>query len=663
MVYMKNKLFLLVYISLIVGAAFVWYFNKYVSRRTTAAQDAVTVALNPNAATFDSGTQKDIDVIIQSPDAIKKISGVDLMFNAEGPIKFIKVSRPAPFPGEDTSIYNSVVQTINDQNLHISHVSLKTDAELPSIIHLKITVEGIGGGVGKVKLDQAASQVVGNITGKLYAFGGVDEGVYTINDVSTNTLNVKFLPSPVSMKTGETRIVDLGITGVTAGQGVSGFHFVFNYDPSIIDITSIDDPIDASTGGDAGKFTKIKKDINAATGVVDITYVSTLTHDQLPKEPLMKLHVLGKQIGNGQFTITTKEITGNIPENAYNVVVSNGTYEVTTVGAACNTDDDCLFNYVCSQSKVCEPLFCPLGFPVCKEGSIANHKCVIVDAPDGTPCGNGLSCQSGQCVPVSTPTVFTCTDNSQCADNQICSPTTSQCVTLPCDIVTAACMKAVARNHSCVIEQAPDGTLCPGGICESGLCKQISVTPTLPPTGNVKLNMKLKLQGILNKPAASHPLDVKITIAGGGLGSNVVTKNVVFVPDGSGVWSGMTAVNVPAGNKYKVFVKGPQHLQKRICVQNPTETSNGTYRCGDNGQISLKAGDNTLDFSGVMLLTGDLPDQDGIVDSYDLAYMRLNFGSTDPKALAIADLNQDGLVDTQDYSLVIASLSVKYDEI
>jgi len=201
-------------------------------------------------------------------------------------------------------------------------------------------------------------------------------------------------------------------------------------------------------------------------------------------------------------------------------------------------------------------------------------------------------------------------------------------------------------------------------LCEEGICipgPTIPITPT--PAGDVKLEMKIKLQGILNKPAAAREIDVKVTVAGGELETDTVERTVAFTVDDEGVWTGNTAVDVPEGTGYKVFVKGPHHLQKRVCTANPSETASGTYRCGDFGNIALEDGDNTLDFSGIVLLTGDLPDQDGIVDAYDLSYLRLNFGSTGPKELSIADLNQDGIVDTQDYSLVIASLSVKYDEI
>jgi hypothetical protein len=175
--------------------------------------------------------------------------------------------------------------------------------------------------------------------------------------------------------------------------------------------------------------------------------------------------------------------------------------------------------------------------------------------------------------------------------------------------------------------------------------------------------MKIKLQGILKKPVASGTtMKVKVSIDGN-QANDVKSQLVDFTSDDFEIWSGTTAFNAPAGGGYKVYIKAAQHLQKRVCDIQPTESATGTYRCGDLGKITLQDGDNTLDFSNIIQLSGDLPDQDGVVDAYDISYLRLNLGSTDPKVLSVGDINRDGLVDTQDYSLLVASLNVKYDEL
>jgi hypothetical protein len=136
----------------------------------------------------------------------------------------------------------------------------------------------------------------------------------------------------------------------------------------------------------------------------------------------------------------------------------------------------------------------------------------------------------------------------------------------------------------------------------------------------------------------------------------------IFTVDDNGIWTGrVTFSNVTPGGQYTLYVKGPKHLQKKICDNNPSETYPATYYC-DQGRIVLREGENNLDLSKILLLIGDLPDQDGIVNSYDTSLVRNNLGRSDEEALRLADVNFDGIVNTQDYSLIIAALSIRLDE-
>ncbi len=216
--------------------------------------------------------------------------------------------------------------------------------------------------------------------------------------------------------------------------------------------------------------------------------------------------------------------------------------------------------------------------------------------------------------------------------------------------------------------QTPTPTITPGGPTQTPTPTITPGGPTLTPTptpgetagGNTRLNLKLKFQGILKKPDDKfNSLQVKITAV-----SADGTKYIAgapFVADDTGLWSATVPILAPPGTGYKLFIKGPKHIQKRICESTPVETFPGTYHC-ENGAITLTAGDNIFDLSGIYLLDGDLPQQDGIVNSYDISLVRNNVGNTDPSVLALADLNLDGIVDSQDYSLVIAALSVRSDE-
>ena len=182
--------------------------------------------------------------------------------------------------------------------------------------------------------------------------------------------------------------------------------------------------------------------------------------------------------------------------------------------------------------------------------------------------------------------------------------------------------------------------------------------------GATKVTLKLKLQGIAKKPKIADPITVKVKLQGKQAGAAAESQSVSFSVADDGVWTGTGNFSSPAGDGYTLFVKGPKHLQKKICDMVPTETSGGAYRCTE-GRIALKAGDNTIDLTKIIMLVGDLPEkgtQNGIIDSYDTSYVRQHLQSTKAEELAVGDLNFDGVIDAQDFSLGLAALSIKYDE-
>lgn len=200
---------------------------------------------------------------------------------------------------------------------------------------------------------------------------------------------------------------------------------------------------------------------------------------------------------------------------------------------------------------------------------------------------------------------------------------------------------------------------------------EIKETPVQPETGGpagstaaMTLKLSLRFQGILQKPGSPYDKMVVKVTAVGPAGRDTQTGE--FTARDDGVFTGTVGFNnLASGGKYTLFVKGPQHLQKRLCNSNPTETYPGSYTCGE-GKITLNAGVNTFDLSGVYLLAGDLPEQNGsqngFVNSYDLSLIRNNLNSADPNILKLADINRDGIINTQDFSLVIAALEFRSDE-
>ncbi len=544
---------LLVILGIFTFVFFVLFIQQYLLK-TKAATDKVDVTISPSNSTAAPGQEQTLTVVVNSGDTAKKISGFDLVFVSDNNTTFTDVLAPNAL---NTSVQLSATQLIKDVQPHkvrISYAFLNANADLDSAISVKIKMKGVSAGTGTVDIDTTNSSVVGNIAATTYDFGVCTHGTYTYSgQQSSGGIGVRLDPTQASNIVGTPFNVKVIVDGQAAGNKVSGLDINMQVDTSAIDIVSVSEPVDASTGGDASKFTKLIKDVNIQTGAIRLNYVSVLGDADLPLNPSFTLQLKGKAKVTGAIHITSAQIVGNIPSNAYTVQTIDGSYSFVNQG---------------------EPTATP----------------VPATPTPTTPVGQ----------PTATPTAGAGTP----------TPTVSQ--------------------------------------------------------GSVTIAMKLKFQGIQKAPIDQYNhLNVQITA--GKTGYRSQPAFAVFTSDANGIWSG--TVNMPdvtPGSGYSLYIKGPKHLAKRICDANPTETKPATYRCAV-GTLTLQGGTNTFDLSNVYLLSGDLPEQDnsqnGIVDAYDLSFVRLNLGSRDQKVLFVADLNLDGIIDSQDYSLVIAALNVKYDEL
>ncbi|PIZ62540.1 hypothetical protein COY16_04085 [Candidatus Roizmanbacteria bacterium CG_4_10_14_0_2_um_filter_39_13] len=191
---------------------------------------------------------------------------------------------------------------------------------------------------------------------------------------------------------------------------------------------------------------------------------------------------------------------------------------------------------------------------------------------------------------------------------------------------------------------------------------QIPTQPVGGARGDVELKIKVRFQGVTTQPAEAYrTLNTRVILAAGDK-SYREEKVIPFEADGDGLWSGtFSAKNVALGAKYAIYIKGPKHLMKKICEATPTESVSGTYDCSAE-KIDLKAGTQDMDMSKIILLVGDIPVQNGIIDSVDAVYVRNNFGSTTSSSVSRGDLNLDGIVHAQDMVLMLKALEFKYDE-
>ena len=105
---------------------------------------------------------------------------------------------------------------------------------------------------------------------------------------------------------------------------------------------------------------------------------------------------------------------------------------------------------------------------------------------------------------------------------------------------------------------------------------------------------------------------------------------ITFETDASGQQNVTLSNLVPA--TYDVFLKPTGYLQKKI-------------------NYAVKAGDNTVDLSGITFLAGDL-DADGRIWGLDYNNWLTNYGSA---AAVVADLDSSGQVNGLDFSLMLSN--------
>src|SRR3989344_7627561 len=190
------------------------------------------------------------------------------------------------------------------------------------------------------------------------------------------------------------------------------------------------------------------------------------------------------------------------------------------------------------------------------------------------------------------------------------------------------------------------------------------ISPPISGESEIKLNLKLRFQGITSQPKeGGRTMDVAVAVAPVPYVYLAREKIATFTAQSDGTWTGsVTFENVPSYFAGTIYIKGPKHIKKKICSNSPKEPVAGGYRCSAFELLNLKNGENNLDFSNVILLAGDLPIQNGVVDAVDLAFIRQTLSNQDAEKLQRGDLNLDGIIDTQDFSLVLSALGFKYDE-
>lgn len=121
---------------------------------------------------------------------------------------------------------------------------------------------------------------------------------------------------------------------------------------------------------------------------------------------------------------------------------------------------------------------------------------------------------------------------------------------------------------------------------------------------------------------------------------------------GGQVFTGTVAFpNFKDGTNFSLMIRADKYLLRRICNADAAETKPQAYQCTDPS-LTIRQGQNTFDFSKLPLLPGDLGLVDGIINGYDLSLIRNNLNKNTREAVALADLNLDGIVDLKDLELI-----------
>lgn len=174
----------------------------------------------------------------------------------------------------------------------------------------------------------------------------------------------------------------------------------------------------------------------------------------------------------------------------------------------------------------------------------------------------------------------------------------------------------------------------------------------------ITFNMSLMFHGITKKPVDTlNKMKVKVILVDPRATTSKRSAMAYgdFVANNSGVWTGsITFTNVLLGDGYYLLVKGPKHLQKRIC--SPSDVVADIDGAGCNGTFALTQTSMTIDLSKNSLAVGDLPTQDSVANVKDLGVVKTAFGKVDWSSLNSYDLNLDGFINSLDYSLIIQTM-------
>jgi hypothetical protein len=341
------------------------------------------------------------------------------------------------------------------------------------------------------------------------------------------------------------------------------------------------------------------------------------------------------------------------------------------------------------------PVNCAEGL-VCHYGTDAmpgsSGICVIEDALNNVvskcpvkcqeSCGADNPCESGLiCYAESCPAGQTCDIRRQHCVNEQC-PGDSDCT---CDIENfsfcgRACQPEGDPNQcpgsSCILDKSDNTYKCGNLNCADPFMRGCENPEACPPKELSSLiTLQFKFAGVNGAEADGAPIEAYATnnqnlinssefsmktasksTAGSKTGYYIkpVVKHI-----GNGVYETKFYLT-QGGNGYVIYIKGPKHLTRKICVDKQTSA------CNPGQAFSFVLGTNyTIDLTGRKLEPGDV-DNNNIVNGDDFSKIFTYLGKLCSGQTAedknVADVNFDGCIDVADAVLTTVTLSTKEGE-
>lgn len=706
----------------VLTAVLLWGFvNRFLpTDRAAGGPNGATVTFSPSSGPLSAGTSQKTTFTLTPNTAGKTITAFDVRLKATGNTEFISVSKPVNF-SPDNELFHEVLPA----TIRLAY-TVGVNAEPTSSVQFEITFKGKAPGVGAIEVDTTNSEIVGNVDNYVFALDTVTNPSFTYTQGGQNQAVIEFPENGQVVPKGQDLVVTVRVNVRDTGKKIAGVDLQISADgvlkmvrssgPFSGDFNQLTPPTNV-TATNARIVDIAKSDKDPSVDIYDVRM--TVRSDADGQGSISVSNVTVSDIAGNAFDIggaTTGTYTfGQVatpptstprptdsPQQCdelapaffskpgYSSTYSNGKVTFNPPGGKI------------AMYKANVPYWGPdweaLEFPVVIQSNTAkvpngNFQAdyLVADAEVLASPKFGGDTYSGR------GTLLGAVNGKHCKDDDGPKPTDLPGGN-PTDSPNPTNPPGGGGALSCGVSCAKDAD-CASGFCNpAGFplcptsrpgeplegCQLIPPDPTLPsvcapvtcredntncscPVGgggagaggtpvSVSLNMKLRLQGITKKPLRADADVFQVRL----VGPSDVRLFGTFTPDNDGVYTGTITGNAIPG-KYYVLVKGPRHIQKKVCVATPGESKPGTYHCAA-GQIDIQAGSNVLNFSQVALLVGDLPMQDGVVDSYDFSYIRQTLGSSKASDLLVGDLNRDGIIDTQDVSLILQALAIKYDE-